>query len=110
MRLYVDGKLVGASKGSGKRTQRNLPLLVGADVDGGGRPNSMFDGVIDEVRLSIGARYVGELVEPERRPEADQHTHLLLHLDERVGIWAFDSSQRHRHPELLGQPEPVHAR
>ena len=110
VRLYVDGQLVGASKGSGKRTQRNLPLLVGADVDGGGHPNSMFDGLIDEVRLSIGARHVGELIEPERRPEADEDTHLLLHLDERVGVWAFDSSRAHRHPELVGQPEPVPAR
>jgi hypothetical protein len=107
VRLYLDGKKIGSERGSGKRTQRNLPLLVGADTDGAGNPNSMFDGSIDEVHLSTTARYEGERFRPQRRMAADQHTHLLLHLDDKVGIWSYDSSEGRRHPILVGEPVPV---
>lgn len=109
VRLYLDGKLIGSKRGAGKRTRRALPLLIGADVDGAGRPDSMFDGLIDEVHLSTTVRYEGKVVKPKRRAQADRHTRLLLHLDDTVGIWAFDSSDGRRHPSLIGEPAPVRA-
>jgi hypothetical protein len=109
VRLYLDGKLLAATPGSGKRGQNALPLLIGADVDHRGLPDSLFDGLIDEVRLSTVARYAAKVEKPLRRQNADQRTQLLLHLDERVGIWAFDSASEHRHASLVGRPKPVPA-
>jgi hypothetical protein len=92
--LYVDGVRIATHKGSGQRTQRDLPLLIGADVSADGSGNSFFAGLIDEVRISRGARYAGERVEPARRFEPDDATLLLLHADADLGPWAPDSSPR----------------
>src|SRR5690606_18023627 len=58
-RLYVDGRLAARAAGRGARKTNRLPLLVGADPDGKGRPTSFFAGAIDEVRVSKVARYAG---------------------------------------------------
>jgi len=108
-RLYVDGDLVASRAAAGPRTQRSVPLLIGADTDGAGRGVSFFDGRIDEVRVSTGARYSGERFEPVRRHEPDEATVLLLHLDERTGDWTYDSSGGGRHPVLRGRPRSVPA-
>ena len=92
--LYVDGVRIAPHKGSAQRTQRDLPLLIGADVSADGSGNSFFAGLIDEVRISRGARYAGERVEPARRFEPDDATLLLLHADADLGPWAPDSSPR----------------
>lgn len=103
VRLYVDGKLAKAlPAGKGKRINNALPLLVGADVTASGRGTSFFTGEIDEVRLSIGARYAGPQFTPQRRFEADDQTRLLLHFDGRVGPWIFDESPQRGQGELLG--------
>ncbi|MFT7670069.1 MAG: hypothetical protein ACI8X5_002776 [Planctomycetota bacterium] len=109
LRLYLDGKLMDETAASGKRTMLRIPLLVGADTDGKGAGNSYFDGRIDEVRLSKVARYTSKSFSPADRHEADMDTVLLLHLDERIGEWAFDSAPSHNHPELRGQPRLVPA-
>lgn len=102
VRVYVNGKLVGATPARGARTLRNLPFLIGADVDGNGNPTSSFFGEIDEVRLSTAARYTGPSFSPERRHEPDADTHLLLHMDGVLGPWVYDSSGHGRHPEIRG--------
>lgn len=103
LRLYVDGKLVASAAGSGPRTFRSIPLILGADVDGSGRANSPFHGDIDEFRLSSVARYTEDF-EPAARHEPDADTHLLLHFDGAIGPWVFDSSPRRLHPRRYGAP------
>ena len=102
VRLYVDGALVAAAAGKGKRTTNNLPLWVGADPDGQGAPTSFFAGQLDEVRLSRGARYVGERFAPAARHQPDADTLLLLHLDAHFGPWLGDASPRGKHAKRVG--------
>lgn len=109
VRLYLDGERLLATPGSGVRTQRGVPLVIGGDVGGDGSANSLFDGLIDEVRISTVARYDGARFEPARRFETDGETQLLLHLDGVVGVWAYDASGGERHPHLRGRPRAVDA-
>lgn len=102
VRLYVDGVLVGRADAKGKRTRHGHPFYVGADTDGHGEPVSWFDGWVDDVRLSVGARYQGERFEPLRRFEPDERTLLLLPMDGERGPWMIDVSSRGRHPERRG--------
>lgn len=110
LRLYLDGTLVASAAAGGERTRRGLPLLVGADVDGAGLATSCFPGEIDEVRISRTARYSGSGFEPQRRFEADEETCLLLHMDDEVGPWVFDSSPEGAHPLRAGGARVVGAR
>ena len=75
----------GQGAGAGERKRNTLPLYVGADPDSVGKPESFFEGLVDEVRISKVARYAGETFQPERRFKPDGDTVLLLHLDEDVG-------------------------
>ncbi len=100
VRLYVDGQLVGVTAGNGKRRTNNLPLIIGADVNGRGRATSHFDGMVDEIRLSATARYSGEQFMPQRRFHADESTLLLFHADGDVGRWIYDSSSHQNHAPL----------
>ncbi|MGD9690758.1 MAG: LamG-like jellyroll fold domain-containing protein [Phycisphaerales bacterium] len=91
VRIYVGGRLAGASSaGGGKRRVNQYPLMVGADVSGEGTPVSHFAGLIDGLRVSAGARYEGESFEPKRRPEPDAQTILLANFDGMLGrrVWA----------------------
>lgn len=103
VRLYVDGKLTAKRAASGKRKTNTLPLMLGADVTSAGTPDSFLPGSIDELRVSKVARYAGESFTPSRRHESDADTLLLLHFDELVGPWAFDSSPRKRPATVLGR-------
>lgn len=100
-RLYLDGKLIGRAVREAARRTNTLPLMIGADVNRSGEPTSFFDGWIDGVRLSDVARYTGDFV-PQRRPEADEDTLLLLNLDGARGPWVFDESPGRGHPMLRG--------
>lgn len=97
VRLYLDGQLIKTVQRSGKRGTNTFPLMIGADVDGNGNPTSYFDGQIDAVRLSSGARYTGEHFTPQRRPASDGDTLLLYNMDAFVGPWLFDESSRGVH-------------
>ncbi|MEE8468491.1 MAG: LamG-like jellyroll fold domain-containing protein [Planctomycetota bacterium] len=110
VRLYLDGVLVASASGSGTRTQRDLPLLVGADVDRDGRATSHFAGQIDEVHLSLGARYEAQRFTPERHPAGDERSLLLLHMNAAQGPWVYDSSPRRRPALRVGNPRPAPAR
>ncbi len=97
VRLFHNGREIGAIEREGPRGMKDFPLMVGADVDAGGRPTSPFNGLIDEVRVSSVARYTEEFT-PARRFEPDAETHLLLHLDQTFGPWTPDASPRTAHP------------
>jgi len=103
VRLYVDGKLVAQKAGQGKRKTNGLPIYVGADTNGNGKPVSFLRGCIDEVRISRGARYRGPSFTPQRRFAADPDTAVLLHLDEALGPITPDAGQRHLHAEVMGK-------
>ena len=107
LRLYLDGALVARDDAGKTRTRNTLPLLIGADVDGNGRPTSPFDGRIDEVRLSSIARYEGENATLERRHESDASTVLLFHFDALQGPWLFDDSSNQAHGSVQGTPRLV---
>jgi len=108
VRTFVDGRLVAEVPGKGKRTRNDLPLMIGADVDKEGRPDSLFDGWIDEVRVSKTARYSAPFT-PRRRFDTDADTLMLLHMDGQLGPWALDASGRGVHPTRVGKPELVGA-
>ena len=109
IRLYLDGRLIDATPASGNRTSNRLPFIVGADVDGNGRPVSFFDGQVDGVRLSKVARYRGDSFEPVRRHAVDEDTQLLLNFDDIQVDWTYDESLRGNHPRCVGGPEIVPA-
>jgi hypothetical protein len=102
VRVYVNGRMVATAEGEGERRMNRLPLMIGADVDGQGRPVSFFDGQIDEVRLSTVARYTGDRFEPQRRLVSDSDTALLMHMDGKVGPWLYDDSPRGAHSSPQG--------
>lgn len=111
-RVYLDGELVSTEvvDPTWERTTNNLPLIIGADPDGGGNPMSFFEGQIDEVRLSSTARYMGERFNPARRLEADEATVALYTFDRSLGPYVLDSSGNGHHARRVGSPKAVDAR
>ncbi len=89
--IFIDGKKVATKLGKGKRRVNELPLYIGADPDGGGRPTRSFKGLIDEVRLSSKAVYEMDFV-PQQKFKPDSKTVLLLHLDRTLGPFTLDHS------------------
>ena len=101
VRLFVDGKPVATVAGSGKRKTNRLPLFVGADPNSAGKPVDQLTGEVDEVRLSTVARYADPF-RPQRFFSPDNHTALLLHLDQDVGPFTRDASSAAGHGLLVG--------
>lgn len=100
VRLYLDGKKVAATPGSGTRTLNSHPFVIGADVSPRGLPVDGLNGNLDAVRVSVGARYDADFA-PERRPTADENTLLLLNMDPLVGPWLFNGAVGGAHPFKL---------
>lgn len=111
VRMYVDGRLIASTKGSGKRKRNRLPLYIGADVNRRGNPMSHVEGLIDEVRLSTVARYTGESFDPPKRCVPDADTFFLFHFDQPLGPFAADHSAAGRHAHRVGRLtyEPLEA-
>ncbi len=107
VRLYVDGVLVSQKSASGKRTRREIPLIIGGDVNASGEAASLFPGRIDGVRISNIARYHGASFTPELRHMSDDDTVLLLNFDADQSGWVFDESNRAHHPRVKGGPSIV---
>ena len=105
VRLYVDGALVASAEGEGPRTTNELPLVIGGDVNRSGSATSTLNGLLDGVRLSRGARYVGERFQPARRHVTDADTVLLLAMDGSLGPWIFDTSPSGRRLTIRGEGE-----
>jgi hypothetical protein len=108
VRVYVNGHCVAEEKGQGRIRGNSLPLVVGADVDGGGGAVFYAGGEVDEVRLSSGARYAGSFT-PKRRFQSDENTRLLLHFDRVFGDLTPDSSGKGHHARFLGGARLVDA-
>ncbi|MEM0982765.1 MAG: LamG-like jellyroll fold domain-containing protein [Planctomycetota bacterium] len=102
VRFYIDGELIDRVQVSGSLRFAG-ELAVGADTNRSGGVRNTLDGVIDEVRVSEGARYRGSSFRPQRRFEADRRTRLLLHMDGAVGEYLYDSSGAAAHPKIVGE-------
>lgn len=87
--IFVDGKLAGKAAGKGPRKFNDLPLFIGADPDGSGRPTRPFDCFLDEVRLSKTAVYSADF-SPARKLEPNDDAVLMMHLDRAVGPFTID--------------------
>jgi UDP-2,3-diacylglucosamine pyrophosphatase LpxH len=101
-RLYVDGVLVASQKGSGAPKENRLPFMIGADVDAKGEATSFFEGLVDEIRVSKTARYLGPKVEIPARHVDDDDTLLLLRCDGGRGGVLPDFSRKGVHAALVG--------
>ncbi len=100
LRLFIDGHLAGKTPLVG-----DLPLVAGPCLLGGLAANfdgfTPFDGLIDEVRISKGARY-NENFTPAPRFEADADTLAVYHFDEGQGEILKDSSGNNHHGKIVG--------
>jgi len=105
--LYVDGQPRAEAKTKAAATHNALPLYVGADPDGIGRPSRFFTGAVDEVRLSSTARYSGAFA-PAKTLAADGDTIVLLHFDRVVGQVHPDDSGTGHHGWAVGSPRLEH--
>ena len=100
LRLYVDGRLAGKAPLLG-----DLSVSASASLLGG--PNATFDafepfdGLIDEFRISKGARYDQSFI-PAPRFEADSDTLSVYHFDEGTGDELKDSSGNNNHGKIVG--------
>ena len=84
--------------------------MVGADVNGQGKPTSFFKGRIDGVRLSKGAVYRGgEAFTPQRRLAADADTIFLTNMDGRIGASVWGEGPMRTIGQKLGEPVLVPA-
>lgn len=90
--LFVNGKIVASKQASGKRKTNDLPLLLGAEPDGGGQPTRPFNGLLDEVRLTKAAIYTAEF-KPSRQLAPTAETVLLHHFDKKLGPFLLDHSR-----------------
>jgi len=102
VRLYIDGKLAARTAASGERVTNDFPFMIGSDVDWSGRPTSFFDGDLDAVRLSRGARYTGESFTPARRAEADADSVWAFNMDGELGRRVFDDRVEGAEARLSG--------
>ena len=67
----------------------------------GGFAGRVFEGMIDEVRVSNVARYTEDFT-PAARFEPDEHTLALYHFDEGQGDTLIDSSGNDHHGKIVG--------
>ncbi len=106
VRLFVNGELSSEVPAIGPITPNRLPLFIGADTDGRGRPMSYFTGAIDEVRLSSACRYTAAFT-PQRTLSSDAQTLVMLHFDDTAGRLAADESSFGHHAWLIGNAKVV---
>lgn len=102
VRLYLDGKLVEAVKGRGKRKTNELDLIIGGDIDGDNKADSTLNGKIHAVRLSKSARYAGESFTPEKNLKADESSVFVTNMDIRLHQWVINESDHNTYGVLEG--------
>ncbi|MDX1945779.1 MAG: LamG-like jellyroll fold domain-containing protein, partial [Pirellulaceae bacterium] len=107
VRIYVDG-VPSLPKAAGTFTPSphalaigSNPLTVGAPTNTRGVVRYVFEGLIDEVRISKTARYTANFT-PKPRHEPDADTLALYHFDEGTGDIAQDSSTNKHHAQIFG--------
>jgi hypothetical protein len=86
VRMFVDGKIAPGSEAieAPGLNITDSTFKVGRR-ERGDETHSIFDGLVDEVRLSTGLRYTGDYTVPEGAFEPDADTVALYHFDEVVG-------------------------
>lgn len=99
LRLYLDGTLVKEVPATGKLRLAGNPLTIGADSTPKG-PAHTLNGWVDAVRISSIARYDGDTFPLVRRPQADEHTALLIQMDANQHGYIYDESGRKAHVDL----------
>ena len=99
LRLFVNGELVGSSATTGAIATSTKPFYIGS-VEGQG---DIFNGNIDEVRLSNSVRYNATYAVPPTAFSTDANTLGLWHLDEGTGTVATDASGN-ANGSLVGGP------
>ncbi len=99
LRLYIDGILVKEVPATGALKLVGNPLTIGADSTPRGPANTLR-GWVDGVRISNIARYDGDTFPLVRRPEADEHTVLLLNMDRDQQGYLYDASGHKAHVKL----------
>jgi hypothetical protein len=107
VKLYIDGVLAAEAPAPGARRSNKHPFYVGADPDERGRPVDALTGLVDEVRISSGARYQADSFAPQRRLSADAETLLLLSCDADYGPFVADRSSRGAHARRYGRARCV---
>lgn len=89
-RMFVNGRLdATASLGIDRVNDSNDPLYIGS-----GPGWQYYDGILDEVRISSSARYLGDFTPPSHL-DADESTIALWRFEEGGGSSARDSSSNH---------------
>lgn len=88
LRLFVNGELVGSFNTTGAIATSTKPLYIGS-VEGQG---DVFNGYVDEVRVSNIVRYPATYALPSTAFSPDANTLGLWHLDEGTGTTAADAS------------------
>ncbi len=97
--LFIDGKLAAMTVGSGELRRHNLPLTIGADVNGDQTAVDPINGVIDSVRISKVARYKPTVnFKPAMEAIADEETVLAMNFDFAIGTMLFDESSTNANP------------
>ena len=93
MEITIDGRFMESS----------LPIMIGAIPVSGSIPGQnvwkIYNGVIDEVRISNVVRYSADF-EPQTRFEPDEATMALYHFDVGEGKLAIDSSGNNHHGQI----------
>jgi hypothetical protein len=97
-RTYINGTLHQTSSTSaGPPADTGEPMHIGVDWD----MACEMDGVIDELRVSAGARYGGGFSPPTVHV-VDSDTMALYHFDEFNGLIAYDASGNGNHASIFG--------
>jgi hypothetical protein len=91
-RFFVNGRLQRSTALGQPLAHGSAPLFVGGEPDAAQEAKSFFRGAIDEVRISVAARYA-RAFRPARFLDADENTLLLLR---------FDSMEKGRIPDASG--------
>ena len=101
MTLYINGVRSASAKLTNPSTNESTGVYIGMYRMLNGRPDQVFDGIIDEVRISNAARYNGAF-SPKTRFATDKNTLVLYHFDEGAGNILIDSSGNNHHGAIHG--------
>ncbi len=99
--LFVDGKRQPSDVAKIARNANRPRFMIGADLDQAMKVSNGFAGLIDEVRVSSGARY-GLDFTPPKHYQPDANTLALYHFDEGTGDVLKDSSGNNHHGKIVG--------
>ena len=108
VRMFVNGKEGAKSPTAGKSLNAtDSTFKVGRRVRGNAVLHSIFDGLVDEVRISKTIRYNGNYKVPQEGFEPDNDTVALYHFDEQVGRKIRDFSKSRVNGNLMGKAKLV---